>query len=227
MSPIVLITGATGGLGLHVTQHFIQQGWEVLATVLNEDAKSLFLQWERCTAIQCDVTDPDSVEELSEQLPRALSAVVHLVGGIGGVADIDQTNPDDFAMLWQLNTMSTYLLLRATVPILKNNAGAFVAIGARTVLHPEPRKALYAATKAAVVHLVLTAAEEGRPYGMRANVIMPSIIRTPANLEWASDGQERDWVDPEDIARCIYALCSDTGRGITGSVIPMYGKIPF
>lgn len=226
METPVLITGAAGGLGIHVTRYFHEQGWNVLATVYNEDEELRLAEFPQCTIIRCDVTDADSVAKLVEQLPSNLGAVVHLVGGIAGVADIEQTDPDDFALLWQLNAVSTYLLLRATLPTLKQTAGAFIAIGARTVLHSEPQKALYAATKAAVVHLVLTAAEEGRPYGMRANVIMPSIIRTPANLAWAQDGQERDWVEPADIARCIHALCSDAGRGVTGCVVPMYGKIP-
>ncbi len=226
MKGSVLITGAAGGLGIHVTSYFSQQNWNVIAVVRDQDEQQKLTHVQQCRTLVCDVTDDDAVEQLRQQLPSSLDAVVHLVGGIAGVANIEQTETDDFTLLWQLNALSTYLVLRATMPLLKQNAGAFIAIGARTVLHTEPRKALYAATKAAVLHLILTAAEEGRPHGMRANIIMPSIIRTPANLDWATDDEDRDWVEPGDIARCIHMLCSQEGRSITGAVIPMYGKIP-
>ncbi|MCX7930721.1 MAG: SDR family oxidoreductase [Chlorobi bacterium] len=226
MAKTVLITGAAGGLGIHVTQTFAEHQWHIIATVLNNKEREHLTDIARCTVVECDVTTPESVESLQPQLPNSLDAVVHLVGGIAAVRDIEETTHDDFYRLWKLNTLSTYLLLRATVPLLKQSAGAFIAIGARAVAHPEPQKALYAATKAALVQLVLTVAEEGRPFGMRANVILPSIIRTPANLQWAPEGEEQRWVPPDDIAQCIYALCSDSGRGVTGCIIPMYGKIP-
>ncbi|MCX8051585.1 MAG: SDR family oxidoreductase [Chlorobi bacterium] len=226
MEAAVLITGASGGLGKHVVRAFASRRWQILATVLNEDERRQLGDVHDCVTFECDVTDPNAVAELARVLPENLHAVVHLVGGIRAGRLIEETSPDDFGFMWKLNALSTYLVMHATLPILKRNAGAFVAVAAKTVLHVEPRKALYGAAKAAVAHLVLAAAEEGRAEGLRANVILPSIIRTDANLEWARPGEEQSWVPPSDIADVIAFLCSDEGRGVTGCLIPMYGKLP-
>lgn len=226
MEAAVLITGASGGLGKHVVRAFASRRWQILATVLNEDERRQLGDVHDCVTFECDVTDPNAVAELARVLPENLHAVVHLVGGIRAGRLIEETSPDDFGFMWKLNALSTYLVMHATLPILKRNAGAFVAVAAKTVLHVEPRKALYGAAKAAVAHLVLAAAEEGRAEGLRANVILPSIIRTDANLEWARSGEEQSWVPPSDIADVIVFLCSDGGRGVTGCLIPMYGKLP-
>lgn len=226
MAQVVLITGAAGGLGEHITELFSHRNWHVIATALTDTERAKLESLPGCRVVMCDLMDPAQVDALVEQLPTNLQAVVHLVGGIRAGKLIEESSPDDFEFMWKLNAWSTYLVMRATMPLLKQNNGAFVAMGAKTALHTETRKALYGAAKAAVIHLVLAAAEEGRPYGMRANVVVPSIIRTPANLEWARDGEEATWVPPQDIAELIYFLCSDAGRGVTGCVIPMYGKIP-
>ncbi|RMF33638.1 MAG: SDR family oxidoreductase [Chlorobiota bacterium] len=226
MAQQVLITGAAGGLGQHVTQLFLNRGWEVIATALTEEEQRWLGSLPRCRTILCDVTRTDQVAQLAAELPPTLDAVVHLVGGIRAGKPIEDTADEDFHFMWQLNAQSTYLILRATLPILKRTAGSFVAIGAKTVLHTETNKALYGAAKAAVVHLVLAAAEEGRASGMRANVIVPSILRTEANLQWARNGEEQGWVDPNDVAEMIAFLCSDAARGVTGCIVPMYGKIP-
>jgi NAD(P)-dependent dehydrogenase (short-subunit alcohol dehydrogenase family) len=226
MERTVLITGAAGGLGQVVTQHFIKHEWEVIATALTREEHEWLASLDHCRTVECDVTNYDHVAKLKGELPPSLAAVVHLVGGIRAGKPIEETAVEDFHWMWRLNTLSTYLVLHATIPILKRNAGAFVAIGARTVLHPETNKALYGAAKSAVVHLILAAAEEGRATGMRANVIVPSVLRTQANLEWARDGEEQLWVDPAHVAEVILFLCSEEGRALTGCVLPMYGKLP-
>ncbi|MCS7000576.1 MAG: SDR family oxidoreductase [Bacteroidota bacterium] len=225
MSKVVLITGATGGLGREVVRYFAGKNWQIIASA-HEPVDDEIARLPSCQYIPCDCTDPMAVEELVSKTPDTLHAVVHLVGGIRAGMLLEETSPDDFEFMWRLNALSTYAVLRATVPRLKQNAGAFVAIAAKTVLHTEQRKALYGAAKAAVVHLVLAAAEEGRAQGMRANVIAPSIIATPANIEWARERESEQWVPPQQIAQLIHFLCSDEGQGITGCVIPMYGKIP-
>lgn len=226
MAQVVLITGAAGGLGEHVTELFVQRNWHVIATALTDSERTKLESLPNCRVVMCDLMDPTQVRHLADALPSQLQAVVHLVGGIRAGRLLEESSPDEFEFMWRLNAWTTYLVMRATIPLLKQNKGAFVAIGARTALRTEVRKALYGAAKAAVIHLVLAAAEEGRPYGMRANVIVPSIIRTPANLEWARDGEENDWVSPQEIAELVYFFCSDAGRGVTGCVLPMYGKIP-
>lgn len=103
--------------------------------------------------------------------------------------------------------------------------GSIVTIGAKPALHPVAANAVYTASKSAVIALTMAAAEEGRPFNVRANCIIPAALQTPGNLSWASKEQFETFTPLQDIADTILFLMSDEGRGITGTTIPMYHKI--
>ena len=214
----VLITGATGGLGSAVTKTFVENKWKVIATV--NPTSDVFNDSPSIQYIKCDVTNHISVEKSFERI-NELDAVVHLVGGIEAGTMIEDTTINVFEKMISLNLRSTFNLLHYAMPLLKKNSGSVVTVGAKDVLHPAQKRSTYHASKAGVVALTLAAAEEGKAFGVRANVIIPSIIRTAANLEWATNGEEQKWLTPESISDTIYFLCSDNNSTINGAVIPM------
>ncbi len=226
----VLITGSSGGLGLAVLYRFLQSQWSVFA-ITHDTAGQQQLQQQfqsyhsQLTIAIADLTQPQEVERIFQPL-SALDAVVHLVGGFVGGKSIAETTDAEFFRMWELNVKTAFLVLRAAFPRLRaNGGGAITTIGAKFVLHPAANTAAYASAKAALATLTRTIAEEGRPFNIRANCILPSIIRTPANLNWASDEEAQKWITPEEIADAIVFLSSDTGKGINGALIPMYGKL--
>ena len=225
------ITGASGGLGTIVTDRFLHAGWKVYAVAHSAPAKQkLEAQLENFHAqlsiTIADLTRSEAVQAVCQNL-APLDAVVHLVGGFVGGASIEEVAESDFVRMWELNVKTTFLVIRATFPLLKaNGGGAITTIGSKFVLHPAAGTSAYASAKAALAHLTQTVAEEGRPFGIRANCILPSIIRTPANLSWASESESQKWITPEEIAEAILFLSSDAGKGINGALIPMYGKLP-
>lgn len=209
--PTMLITGSTGGLGRVVVAHAQAAGWNVFA--VNHD--------------HGDLGDENVVQQLISQIPAELTAVVHLVGGIVAGKPLDETKQSDLEGMLRLNVATTFNVLRATIPLLRSNGGgSIVTIGAQAVVHPVPDRSLYAASKAAVVSLSRSVAEEGRADGIRCNCILPSVIRTEANLAWAEGAMADEWVTPEQIALTILHLCSPD-CGVSGAVIPMYGKGSF
>lgn len=225
----LLLSGAAGNLGTVVSSAFLQSGWHVHAAVHNTEQQTALQglgAGEQLTTALADMSQLHDVESFVNSAPGAVSAVIHLVGGITAGSLIENTSPEVFERMMTINTRSCFNLLHAAMPVLKQSGGSIIAVGAKAALHPEQKKSAYAAAKAAVISLIQSAAEEGRAFGVRANVIVPSIIRTPANLEWASNGEERDWISPEQIASTLFFLCSDEGSGISGAVIPMYGGIP-
>ena len=82
-------------------------------------------------------------------------------------------------------------------------------------------KGAYAAAKAAVIALCATFAEEERTQGIRAHTVVPGILKTPSNVEWAKNGEERSWIEPKDVAQCMYSLCTEEFSGVSGLVVPM------
>lgn len=206
----MLITGGRGGLGHGVVEAARADGWTVLAP----------------TSAELDLRSAVAVDAYATTLPDDLRAVVHLVGGIRAGSPVDMTPHDDVVAMFDLNVMTTFHIVSATMARLRSNRGCIVTIGARDVLHPQSNRAAYASSKAAVVTLTQVLAEEGRPDGVRANCIVPSIIRTEANLEWADPATAELMVTPEQIAATIVDLCRPS-CAVSGAVIPMYGGIPY
>ena len=205
----ILVTGATGGLGRAVIELATRRGWNVLAP----------------SRAECDTASDASVRTYFEEHARStdISAIVHLVGGIVAGRSVEETTDADVEHMLSLNLVSAFNMVRHGMPILKaRGGGAFVAIAAQAVLHPVGGRSAYAAAKAGVLSLMNSVAEEGRPWKVRANTIVPSIVRTEANLAWADEDTAEGWVRPEQIADTILHLCSPT-CAVSGASIPMYG----
>lgn len=201
----ILLTGARGELGHVVHSYLLNKGAEVVAA----DRDSVDL-----------TSNEDCLRYVSAHCAH-ITGVVHLVGGIRAGEPIATTSPDDVEAMMRLNFSSTFNVLRAVMPVLiANGGGSIITIGARAVLHPTSRRAAYAAAKAAVVSLTLSAAEEGRVHGVRANCIIPDVIRTSANLTWGTPEEVASWVGPEEISSVIAELLQPECV-ITGTVIPM------
>jgi NAD(P)-dependent dehydrogenase (short-subunit alcohol dehydrogenase family) len=204
-----IVTGAKGNLGHAVTAALQHRGWNVTGIDIDDvDCTSYdaIMEWKRRHALQ------------------SVGAVVHTIGGIRAGRRIDESTPEDAAHLMQLNYMTAVNVAVAMVPELNKSAGVLIAVGAQTLLRPSVRKGFYAASKAALAALIQTLAEEGRPYGMRANIVVPSILRTPQNLAWAEHGEENTWVTPDDVAHVIATLCEPENR-TSGAIIPVLGGV--
>ena len=227
------MTGADGALGKYVTDRLINEGWEIHATVHNtKTEEELFHTFHhhinnRVFAYRCDLTDSSSVERFFLNSGVA-DGLVHIAGGFVANSDLGSTTIQDFDHIFKLNTYSTFLLLKYAMPILKmQNRGSIVTIGAKPGLHPTSKNAVYAASKAGVISLSQTAAEEGRGNNVRVNCIVPAVINTPSNLKWGSEEEAKKWTPPEDIGDLITYLVSPKSAGLTGAVIPMFGKLHY
>jgi NAD(P)-dependent dehydrogenase (short-subunit alcohol dehydrogenase family) len=218
-----LITGGTGGLGVAVVEAFLEAGWRVVAPWRAGG------QLERlpagAEAVEADLTDPDDVARAvrlaasSSEAP--LRAVANLVGGFAADQPVAEAPLADFEAMFALNLRPTYLVTQSALPQLVAAAGgAIVCVSSRAALEPFAGAAGYAASKAAVTAFARTVAAEHRADGVRCNVIVPSMIDTPANRA-ASPGAVDRMVPPERIARVIRFLCGDESAALTGAVLPV------
>jgi NAD(P)-dependent dehydrogenase (short-subunit alcohol dehydrogenase family) len=82
-------------------------------------------------------------------------------------------------------------------------------------------KAVYAALKAGVSHLVQSVAAEVRANGITINAVLPGTIDTPANRRAMPDADPSRWVEPIAIAKAITLLLGDDGSGVTGSLVTL------
>ncbi len=223
---VVLVTGASGGLGVHVTQAFLDARAKVVGTsrkILQSDFKN-----PDFIAMPAEISTSDSARVLLDQVVQRfgkLDVLAHTVGGFAGGQSIAETDDATFHRMFDLNFNSAFYLFRAAIPVMrKTGNGRIVAIGSRAAVDPGPGVGAYSASKAALVSLIRTVAAENKDAGITANVILPGTMDTPTNRAAIPNADISKWVQPASVASLVVWLAGDAGQDVNGAVIPVYGK---
>jgi NAD(P)-dependent dehydrogenase (short-subunit alcohol dehydrogenase family) len=223
---VVIITGASGGLGAVVTKAFLNNGARVIG--VDRVAHSRNADHPALSHFAVALDNPEAVRMLVADvmdLHGRIDAVVHLVGGYAGGQRIDETTDETWEQMIAMNLRPSWVLLRAVLPIMrKARRGSIVAIGTSAALHPVATLGAYGASKAALISLIGTIAEENREHNIRANVVSPNTMDTPANRAAMPDADPGKWVQPANVASLLVWLVSDAGAEVNGSVIPLPGR---
>jgi NAD(P)-dependent dehydrogenase (short-subunit alcohol dehydrogenase family) len=231
---VILISGATGALGSAVAREFAQTGACLALTgrserALERLAGEIGLPAGRVFTAAADVTRPDDVEELlASVLARfdRLDVLLNTVGGWAGGAPVGETAIEEWERMLTLNLRSAFLLSRAVLPgMLEAGWGRIVHVSSKTAVAPRARQSGYAVSKMGLIALTEVIAAEVKGSGVTANVILPSIIDTPANRKAMPKADPRKWVEPEQIGATMRFLCSDAAASINGARIPIYGAV--
>jgi len=223
---VILVTGADGALGKYVTQAFLDAGATVVGT--SRKIRQSDFSSSSFTALPAEVSTREGAKVLMDQVVArfgTLDVLAHTVGGFAGGPSIVDTDDVTFQQMFDLNLNFLFHVLRATIPVLRQNGnGCIIAIGSRAALEPGAGVGAYSASKAAMVSLIRTVALENKDAGLRANVILPGTMDTPANRESIPKADFSKWVKPTAVASLITWLASDAGKDVTGAVIPVYGS---
>ena len=231
---VVLISGATGALGSAVTREFAQTDARLVLTARSEQKLERLIAEAGLTAeqtftIAADVTQPYGVRELVDAAVAHFGRVdvlLNTTGGWAGGAEVVETSVEKWDHMLGLNLRSAFLLSRAVLPLmLEAGWGRIVHVGSRTAVAPRAKRAAYAVSKMGLITLTEVIAAEAKGSGVTANVILPSVIDTPANRASMPKADPRKWVPPERIATTMRFLCSDAAASINGARIPIYGAV--
>ncbi len=226
----VLLTGGAGGLGMGVTATVLAQGGEVTIPYHNEKeverlkGKLAAAEFERIRFVSANLSDESVVEQLVNDMGR-VDVLIHLVGGFA----MGKTHEYSFAD-WQrdfdLNLNTTFLVCKHSLgKMLQHGYGRIVTVGSRGAVEPAGQLAAYCASKAGVVALTKAIADETKGTNITANVVLPSIIDTPANREAMGTQDADKWVKPESLAQVICFLASEAAKDVRGAAVPVYGSI--
>ena len=199
----VLITGASTGFGKAVAQACIAEGADVLLCSRNEEAlrqtrDELAAQAGKNQAVLfqvADVADPAAVEMLvktaGEQLP-AFTGVVNNAGVYGPMGRLEDTPLEEWAAAIAINLLGTMQVCRAVLPgFRKRGYGKIVNLSGGGATAPLPNISSYAASKAAVVRLTETLAEETQGAGIDINSVAPGALNTRLLEEVIEAGPEK------------------------------------
>jgi len=222
---VVLVTGADGGLGTYVTQAFLDAGATVIGT--SRKIQQSAFNGQRFAAMPAEISTREGAKVLADQVIARfgrLDVLVHTVGGFAGGQTVAETDDATFQRMFDLNLNAVFHILRATIPPLrKTGDGRIIAIGSRAALEPGPGVGAYSASKAAMVSLIRTVAQENKDAGLRANVILPGTMDTPANRKAMPTADFSKWVPPAGVASLVTWLAGDSGKEVNGAAIPIYG----
>jgi NAD(P)-dependent dehydrogenase (short-subunit alcohol dehydrogenase family) len=227
---VVVVTGATGGLGRAAVSAFAARGASVVVVGTNQarlDAlmAELGLASERTVAYAADLREPGAVNQLAEAVERRfgrVDALLHLVGGWTGGKELAETDSADLNGMLDQHVWTTWHLLRAFVPrLLDNGWGRIAVVSSPSAVQPSGKGGAYAAAKAAEEALVLTAAQETKGRGVTANVVHVREIDEAHNRKTGSPA-----ATPEEIVALLLYLCSDEGAKVSGARLPLTAETP-
>jgi 3-oxoacyl-[acyl-carrier protein] reductase len=237
-----LVTGGNAGIGFSIAGALIREGAAVgICSRNRSNLKKAVIALRhgggRAVGVAADVSVPSQVERAVRQIADrlgGLDSLVACVGGDVGVPWILQSRSADWAATFQLNVGHSIDALRAAVPYLrKSGRGSVLFISSITGWRPGP-SSMYAAAKAALIHLAPTLAQELGPYGIRVNSLSPgSVGDTDGWKEYRHD-HPKDFakfvreefplhrlVSTREVADVACLLLSPRGSGVNGANIPV------
>ena len=175
-APVVVITGAAGGLGAATARLYADRGWQVVAADLTAPAGGPGI-----TPVAADVTDSDSLAALADRVRREYGRVdvVITFAGVLGIGPLAETDPDRVQRVMDVNVMGTVRTVHALWELLRAGGGRVVLISSETgPQHGMPMNGAYAMSKHAIEAYGDALRRELMFLGLQVVLIQPGPFRT-------------------------------------------------
>lgn len=239
---VVIITGATGGIGRAAVELFINEGANVVMVDLNEDALievSNKINSNKLSYFQGDVSilaDNKRAVELAIERHGGLDVFIANAGVAGDVQPITEYDEETFDKVMAVNAKGPFLGLKAAIPHMsERGGGSFVVTSSVAGVTGASLLSPYVMSKHAVVGLIKSAAKECADMNIRVNSVNPSPVETNMMRvleDGMNDTNEEDnpktqieqtiplkrYAEPIEIANLLLFLSGDESEFITGSV---------
>ena len=224
---MIIVTGASRGLGQAITERLIERGEEVIGLARNTGGLNI-------NAIECDVSDYASVKNASKEVKRMKKPVKAFINA-AGVASMNMavtTDESTVQKLIQTNLVGTIYCCQLFAPImLRQKQGSFINFSTIAVALALKGESVYAASKAGVESFSRTFAREMADFNVRVNCIAPGPIRTDL-LRGITDAQIgkitsqqviQKQFQKSDVCDLVELLLDEKATSISGQVLNVGG----
>jgi NAD(P)-dependent dehydrogenase (short-subunit alcohol dehydrogenase family) len=238
---VVLITGASFGIGRATAVAFAERGAKVIIADWIEDKETVDLvrmTGSEALFVKCDVSKNSDVKKVIEEGVKKFGGLDYAFNNAGIEGSMGET-PDCTEENWDktigINLKGIWLCMKYEIPeMLKRGKGVIVNCASVAGLIGFPGLPAYVASKHGVIGLTKTTALEYAKKGIRVNAVCPGVIKTPMidrvtgkqkEVERAYENMEPvgRMGQPEEVAEAVAWLCSDAASFITGAALPVDG----
>ena len=237
---VAVITGAARGIGKAIALKYAAEGANIAFTdlAINEDAqnteKEIAALGVKVKAYASNAADFAQTAQVVEQIKADFGRIDILFNNAGITKDglMLRMSEQQWDAVINVNLKSAFNFIHAIVPIMMSQRnGSIINMASVVGVHGNAGQSNYAASKAGLIALAKSVAQEMGPKGIRANAIAPGFIETamtaalPDNVreEWKKKSPLRRGGKPEDIAEVATFLASDMSAYVSGQVIQVDG----
>lgn len=238
---VVLVSGASRGIGRGIAQEFVDRGATVVITgrvaeTLEKTAQEICPPGGIVRAKVCDAADAKALQTLADEVVAEFGRVDTLVNcaGVNKRMRVEQYDESTYDFITNINIRGAFFLsLAVGRHMIQARSGNQINIDSINSNRPLRRVAPYAMSKAAMSQMTRSLAMEWGPYGVRVNAVAPGFIATDLAKPLLSNPAINEWREkntplgragtPEDIAHVAIFLASKAAGYITGQVLYVDG----
>ncbi len=236
MSKIVLVTGASRGIGLEAAKHFSREGYKVIGTSRGDFNLGDLIGDESAISAQLDLMSKESIQNLFADLKSEDLLPSVLVNNAGITKDqlFLRMKDEDWDDVIETNLNGLFRVTKAFIkPMIKNKFGRIINISSVAGLMGNSGQVNYSSSKSAIVGFSRSLAKELGSRNITSNVVAPGFIETDMTtflnddekVEVSKNIPMRRFGTVQDVAKCIAFLASDEANYITGQTISVDGGL--
>ena len=245
-SNVVLVTGATGGIGKSIVNKYSRQGFTLAIADKDEEQASKLVHEinhsnGKAMAFPGDLLDQNYCDSLANEVQKKLGSIDILINNAGLMrrGDITQTSDEDYDLSMKINVEAPFRLIRAAIPLMAEaGGGSIVNVSSCWGINPGPNHLIYCTTKAALAAMTKCLGRDHAHQNIRINAVCPNEVNTPMlrtgfeirglNPDDAIEELNQSVpighiAEPEEIANVVSFLSSDEARYICGSLVEING----